>query len=142
MCIAHTPTPVSTANVDHRGIAGQAGDVVDDLGAGVDGRAGDGGLAGVDRNRNSHLRRELLDHRQHAPQLFVGSDRLGIGPRAFAADVEQVGAVGDQLQGVRDGRVAIEELAAVGKAVRRDVDDAHHQRPARKLQACECEVAT
>ena len=30
---------------------------------------------------------------------------------------------------VIDGRIRVEELAAVGKAIRRDVDDAHQQRP-------------
>ena len=52
------------------------------------------------------LRRELLDDRQHAAQFFVGVDRLGVRPRAFAADVEQVGPVGDQLQRMGDRGIA------------------------------------
>ena len=99
-------------------------------------------LARVDRDRHGDLRRQPLDHRQHAAQLFVGVDRLGIRPRAFAADVEQVGAVGDQLQCMLDGRIGVEKLPAVGKAVGRDIDDAHHQRPPRKRRACACEAAT
>ena len=47
---------------------------------------------------------ERFDHGQHAAQLFVGGHGFGIGPRAFAADIEQIGAIGDELQGVVDGR--------------------------------------
>ena len=102
---------------------------------------GDGGLARVDRDRHVGLLGEALDDRQDAAQLFVGVDRLGVGPRAFAADVEDVGAVGDQPQGVVDGRLRVEKLAAVGKAVGRDVDDAHQQRAAAERRACACAVA-
>ena len=51
-----------------------------------------------------------------------------IGPGAFAADVEDVGALGGQPQAVLHGRVGVETVAAVGKTVGRDVDDAHQQR--------------
>ena len=81
-------------------------------------RRGDGRLARVDRNRHVGLLGEALDDRQHAAQLFVGVDRLGIGPRALAADVEDVGAVGDQLQGVVDRRLRIEKLARRRKSYR------------------------
>ena len=81
--------------------------------------------------------REPLDDRQHAPQLFVRGHGLGIRPRAFAADVEQIGPVGDQLQRMSDCRIRVKELAAVRKAVGRDVDDPHHQRPPRQFErAC------
>ena len=46
----------------------------------------------------------------------------------FAADIEQVGALFDQTQGVGDGGVVGHEAAAVGETVRRDVDDAHDER--------------
>ena len=61
--------------------------------------------------------------------LLLGGDRLGARPRRFPADVEDVGTLGLQLQAVRDGRLRIEIPAAVGEAVRRDVDDAHEAGP-------------
>ena len=100
-------------------IAQQAGDVVDDLGAGV---------------RCAARRRRLCSCRSRSARRFArrsrsitGSTRrssssastgVGIGPRALAADVEQVGAVGDQLQGVVDGGLRIEELARRRKSCR------------------------
>ena len=41
------------------------------------------------------------------------------------ADVEQVGALEGEPEAVRDGGVAVQERAAVGEGVRRDVDHAH-----------------
>ena len=50
------------------------------------------------------------------------------------ADVQNVSALSHEIQCVRDGRFGREVLSAVGKAVRRDVDDAHDQRPAVEAQ--------
>ena len=49
----------------------------------------------------------------------------------FAADVEDGRAFARQPQTLRNRRVGIEEQPAVGEGIRRDVDDAHHQRRAR-----------
>ena len=45
-----------------------------------------------------------------------------------------VGALARHRRGMRDGRVGVEELAAVGKRIRGDVEDAHDQRPALRQQ--------
>ena len=55
---------------------------------------------------------------------------LGTGPGRLAADVEDVGALGDQLAAVLDRRRRLEPLAAVAERVGRDVDDAHDHRQA------------
>ena len=46
-------------------------------------------------------------------------------PRRFRADVDDVGAVDHKLFRLGDGRVAAGELAAVGKGIGRDVENAH-----------------
>ena len=73
MCIAHTPARDSRADVEHRGVAFEAGDVVDDLGAG--GERGRATAAfdvsieiGTDRSRQARS----ID-RDHAAQFFVGA---------------------------------------------------------------------
>ncbi len=82
------PTPIIAASPV------KAGHVVDDLGAGLNRRAGDRRLARIDRNRNLYLADERLNDRQHAPQLLVHRYGFGVRPRTLAADVQQVGAIG------------------------------------------------
>ena len=50
------------------------------------------------------------------------------GPCRFAANVEQVGAIIEQLQPMLNGFFGIEIKAAVRKGIRRDVHHAHQQR--------------
>ena len=118
----------------HVGIALQAPDVVDDCRAPVERPGGDARLDGVDRDRQAELdhRRQ---HRLKPRQFLVGRNRLraAIGPGRFRADVEDVGALLGHGAGVRDGLGRIDEVAAVGKGIRGDVEDAHdHRPPARK----------
>ena len=82
----------------------------------------------VDRDRHVGRLAQAADHREHARQLDVGRD--GIRPRAgrLAADVEQVGAVGDERDAARDRGPGIQVLAAVRERVGRHVDHAHHRR--------------
>ena len=56
-------------------------------------------------------------------------DPHGAGPGRFAADVDEVGARRPQLEAVPDGVVVVEEPAAVGERVGRDVEDAQHRAP-------------
>ena len=96
MCITHTPARVVDRNIDHPRIALESADVVDDLRTRVDRRLGDTGLARVDRNRHVDLRDQPPDHRHHSGQLIFVGNRRRAGPRAFAADVEQIGPLRDQ----------------------------------------------
>ena len=68
-----------------------------------------------------------LDDREHAAELLGVVDRIGTGAGGLAADVEQVGAGGDQGEPVGDRGVGVEEAPAVGERVGRDVHDAHHR---------------
>ena len=112
----------------HGRIARQRGHVVDDLRAGMDRMAGHQRLRGVDRNGQAGLLAQCADHGHDAAKLLLHVDRLGIRPGALAADIEDVGALGGQPQAVLHGGVGVETVPAVGKTVRRDVDDAHQQR--------------
>ena len=70
---------------------------------------------------------QRLDHRDHPAQFLgrFGTSRAGTG--GLTADVEQVGAFGQQLVAVLDRGGRLEPLATVGEGVRGHVDDAHHQ---------------
>ena len=69
--------------------------------------------------------------------FLVERHRLGaaIGPGRFRADVDDVGALRDHAARMLDRGRGIEEPAAVGKRIRRDVEHAHHQRAAERQQA-------
>jgi len=106
----------------------QGRDVVPHRRPGDDGGAGDGGLHGVDADPAVPARANLGDQGRDAGDLFGFIDRIRTGARAFSAHVQHVGALFDQLQGVNQGRLGRGVPPAVGKAVRRDVDDAHDER--------------
>ena len=98
--------------------------------------AGDGRLRGVDRDPGAGAGlQQPFDHRQHAPQLLVRATGSAPGPGRLAADVEDRGALLLQRKAVLDRRARVEEEAAVGERVGRDVDDAHEREagPARVL---------
>jgi hypothetical protein len=82
------------SHAEHIGVALEAGDVVDDLGAEFEGAGGDGRLRGVDRDGHTRLRSQPLHNVAHAPQFLVGGDGRGERPRALATDVEDVGPLG------------------------------------------------
>ncbi len=77
----------------------------------------------------SSFARQRFHQRNDAFQLDVLRDRQRAGPRRFAADVNDVGTVGDHPARMVQRLVAVDEEAAVGEGVRRDVEDAHHPRP-------------
>jgi hypothetical protein len=110
------------------GIAGQRGDVVDDPGAGFHRLAHDGRVAGVDRDDRAGLG-QRPHHRQDARRLFLRRHRLRARPGGFATDVDDVGAGRQHGARVVDGMRGFDEIAAVGEAVGRHVDDTHDQRP-------------
>ena len=118
--------------------------VAAELGAGF-GRAGRGerrhivphrGPGGHRRARHRRLRRidgdrhisggaDRGDDRDHARDLFILENRVGAGPRRLAADVDPVGAVASKSQRTHGWIIS----TAIGKAVRRGVDDAHDEHP-------------
>ncbi|CAM5251520.1 hypothetical protein STENM223S_00285 [Streptomyces tendae] len=108
----------------HGGVGEAAADVVDQGGPGRERLLGDGGAHGVDGDRDA-FRDETADHRDDAPELLglVDAGRAGAG--GLAADVHQVGALGDQVEAVLDGRGGVEPASAVGEGVGGDVHDSH-----------------
>jgi len=85
----------------------------------------------------------LQDSSEHGkkPRLFFvcadgGSSAAGVGTgtRAFGAEVEEVGALGEQLHCVGHGRVCVEERTSIAEGVGCDVDDAHDEGATAELE--------
>ena len=111
-----------------RGIA-QPADVVEHHRSGLEGRARDLRLPRVDRDADA-LGRQALDERDDARGLLVGRGGRRVGDARLAADVDEVGALGDELESAL--HLAVERVQAhgVGERVVAGVDDPHDQRAA------------
>ena len=77
-------------------------------------------------DRDGEARRESFNDGDDAADLLVRRHDLGAGAGGLAADVEDVGTVGNQGLGAGEGVGRAEGEAAVGEAVGRRVDDPHH----------------
>ena len=122
-----------------------AADVVDDLGPGFDGASGGGGVVGVyGDDGGGALFEDGFDDREDAGLFFFGGERDGVGAGGFAADVEEVGAFVEHLEGVGYGSgggvFGGVEVAAVGEAVGGDVEDAHENRAPTQRKGAGAEV--
>ena len=53
---------------------------------------------------------------------------LRAGPGGFAADIDEFGALRDEPPCMGGGGFRLAEIAAIGEAVRRDIDDPHDPR--------------
>ncbi len=92
------------------GVVGETGDVVDDSRASIRSRPHGTGVTGIDRN-DAACHGQRLDHTQGA-SLFLGTvDGFGAGAGAFAADINDIGAVLGHAQTRGDGGVWRGELA-------------------------------
>jgi hypothetical protein len=109
---------------DHAGVGEAAADVVDEGGTGREGPFGDGGAHGVDGDRDP-LGGQAADDGDDAAQFLGLVDPGGSGAGGLAADVDQVRALGDQVEATLDGGRGVEEAAAVGEGVGGDVHDSH-----------------
>ena len=107
------------------GLALQAMDIVDDMHAGSDRQSRRLGVISVDRNERPTLRRECFDHRQDSRLLLPGRDGRRAGPGRLAADVDDLGALGQHAPGMRNRTAWLNKLTSIGKAVRRGVHDPH-----------------
>ena len=84
---------MSRGDAEQRVVRGHAPDVVDEVGARVERRLGDGRLRRVDADR--HVRQRVAergDDRHDAAHLLARVDGVVTRPRRLAADVEDVGA--------------------------------------------------
>jgi hypothetical protein len=107
----------------------QPADVVEHHRPGLQGGARDLRLPRVDRDADA-LGREALDQRDDAGGLVAGRGGRGVGDARLGADVDEVGALGDELQPALE--LALERVQAHGvrERVGTGVDDPHDQRAA------------
>lgn len=92
--------------VGHGGVPGKTTDVIDDLGAGADGRARGGAVVGIDGEEG--LGPSIADgfeHREKARLFLIGSDWLGVGPGRLCTNIEDVGSEVEKIKPVPDGYV-------------------------------------
>lgn len=108
----------------HGGVGQAPADVVHEDRARLDRPPGDSGAHGVDGHQDA-LGDQSPDDRDDPAQLLALVDAGRAGTGRFAADVDQVGAVGHQAQAALDGGGRVESAAAVGERVRGHVDDSH-----------------
>ena len=114
--------------------------IVDDLGARFNGCSGDVRFIRVNRDDGlGALLLDALNHRQDAFEFLLLADDFGrlaflrwtgagdlcSRARGFASDVDDVGALVEQMQGLCERLLGVEELTSVGEGVWRDVHDAH-----------------
>ena len=109
MCMRIAPAPAAAIVAEHAGIEAPRRDVVDEVRAGLERRARDGGLARVDRERRVRLlARMRVDDRDDARDLLLGRERPGLAvgrrPRRLAADVHDRRALLEHRERARDGR--------------------------------------
>lgn len=109
----------------HGGIGGEAADVVDDFGAGIERGLGDGSLHGVDGNESVPFVAQGADDWNGAVDFFGGIDWGGTWPRGFAADIDDCGAFGDHAARVDHCGIKFMMLAAIGKRIRRHIENPH-----------------
>jgi len=120
------------AGEGHLRVPEMTADVVDDLGSGFDGKAGGGGVEGVDREEGfGTLLQDGGNHGKDTGLLLFGGERCGVGASGFAADVEDVGAFVEHLDGLSEGPFGSVlggvKVTAVGEGVGGDVKDAHDE---------------
>ena len=71
---------------------------------------------------------ECPHDRHGAPDFFAGRQLDRTGTRRLAADIDNVGAGCDERTAVCDRTLGIEPAPAIGEAVGRHVEHAHHER--------------
>ncbi len=134
-------------------VGGQRAEVVEKLAARGERGIRHGRTPGVDRkhrrrerrvvcNRNrairaglrrAELRAEFLDEGCDPIHFLLGGNRRAIGARAFAADVDQVRALGGHAPRLSHRGIEIER-AVPRKRIGIQIDDAHDKRPPREIE--------
>ena len=123
MCMATQPDPAAAAATGHS----EAETSLTRVAPGGHRGLGHRRLDGVDRHP---ARRRRPGPRSPGPPGAAPRRRgtgSAPGPGRLAADVDDVGALGDHLEPAGDGRVACRRRPAVGEGVGRDVEDPHDQ---------------
>lgn len=102
------------------------GDVIDDGGTGFDGFSGDLRFLGIDGDGDVEGLGESFNDGDDAVEFFVLIDAVGTGTSTFAADIDDVGTVFNELGCMGYGKFGIG--VAIGEAVRRYIENAHDER--------------
>ena len=123
----HEPRAALGDDREHAIVAQAGRDVVDDDRPGIQCRDRHRGLGRVDAHRNCGRGDERAHDPDDAAQLLGGVHRRRAGSGRLAADVEHRRTRGGERDAVLDRKVGVEEAAAVGERVRRDVHHAHHR---------------
>ncbi len=89
--VQHIARPRAGSLLRRRDAQGKAADVVDDLGAGIQGRPRDGALVGIDRD-DMAFSGETGDHLAGKPGLERLVQDRPVGPGALGADIDDVRA--------------------------------------------------
>jgi len=101
----------------HGWVPGEAADVIDDFSPGTDGVVGCLSLVGVNGDAGSWACLEDCFY-DGEDAVLLGSGRFRLvfaGAGGFATDVEDVGTLVEELEGVGDGELRLEVKATVRK---------------------------
>ena len=114
MCIRQTPHDGCAATASSAPGASQRFYVVDDVHADRQRGPHHRRAARVDGDRHAEPERRF-DDRRDAVEFLLRRHRRSAGAGRFAADVEDVGTLGDEALAAGDGRGRVEGQVAVGK---------------------------
>ena len=97
----------------HHRITIEAADIINYYGARGDAVASDLRFPGIDADRYVRLFAKPANDRVHAGEFVCGTDRFGTRPSGFSANIDDVGAGVDHRQGIGDGQIRHDIVAAV-----------------------------
>ena len=114
-------------DLHHRGVSRATAHVVDNRRTGVESGLCNDRARRVDAHDNTGSR-ELTHDRDHPVGFDLWFDPLGARPGGLAADVDDVRAGCNELEGVRDRRGPVGVPPAIGEGVRCDIQDTDDER--------------
>ena len=116
------------------GVFFAATDIVDNVGASLQGRGGDWTQRGVHAYWNGAVLTKRANDGLNTLNLLRGRNARGAGARAFATNVKHVGALLDHALAMRNGLIGCCKLTAIRKRIRRAIENARKQGPRRERQ--------
>jgi hypothetical protein len=118
----------------HVGVKAQSADIVDEDRTNIQRRCSNAGPIRIYRYQSPVALDDLLHHGQDTLLLHFRWHWLCPRPRRLPAHVNDVSTFSQHFFGVLDGLFRLEIETAIGKGVRRDVQDAHDVDTALQLQ--------
>src|SRR5580765_6460959 len=119
--------------------------VVHNFASGIDGGTRHHGFVSVHGQDSVRpFTHHIFNHRHNTAQLFFGRNAAfnhgRSGPRGLSANIQQVSAIIEHFERMGHGMVASQTFAPVRKRIRRNVQDAHHQRAGAKFQGARAQA--